>query len=115
MYKTKITQYQFKFEGSSQLWRQPHEITRPRIVYADFECINQPQPKVVFKQFPIAVGTYEISSFGSLYYSYLGTDCVNWFVYEMVTPEKMQIAAQEGGKIEEADSSRFCEPSFDCL
>ena len=28
----------------------------PIRVYADFECINQPQkdPKVVFKQFPIA-------------------------------------------------------------
>ena len=39
----------------------------PIRVYADFECINQPQkdPKVLFKQIPIAVGYYIISPFES--------------------------------------------------
>ena len=43
----------------------------PRRVYADFECINQPQkdPKVLFKQIPIAVGYYIIAPFESKYYS----------------------------------------------
>ena len=44
----------------------------PIRVYADFECINQPQkdPKVLFKQIPIAVGFYVISPFGNKYNSY---------------------------------------------
>ena len=83
-------------------------------VYADFECINQPQntaklashaggalhtevtlcnPKVLFEQIPIAVGYYLISLPGSLCvtpsgnkcYSYFGTDCVKRFVNEMLT------------------------------
>ena len=65
----------------------------PIKVYADFECINQPtdDPKVLFKQIPIAVGFYLISPFGNCYYSYFGEDCtegqheatqsaVTWFV-----------------------------------
>ena len=41
----------------------------PIRVYADFECINQPQkdPKLLFKQIPIAVGYYIISPFESKY------------------------------------------------
>ena len=41
----------------------------PIRVYADFECINQPQkdPKVFFKQIPIAVGFYVISPFRNKY------------------------------------------------
>ena len=63
----------------------------PIRVYADFECINQPtdDPKVVFKLIPIAVGFYLISPFGNEYYSYLGVDCVAWFVNEMLTLEKI--------------------------
>ena len=47
----------------------------PIRVYADFECINQPQkdPKVLFKQIPIAVGFYVISPFGNKCNSYFGT------------------------------------------
>ena len=53
----------------------------PLGVYADFECINQPtdDPKVLFKQVPIAVGFSLISPFGNEYYSYFGVDCVAWF------------------------------------
>ena len=67
----------------------------PIRVYADFECINQPtddtkgDPKVLFKQIPIAVGFYQTSPFGNEYYSYLGVDCVAWFVNEMLTLEKL--------------------------
>ena len=82
----------------------------PIRVYADFECINQPQndptsdresapidkSKILFKQSPIAVGFYLISPFGSCYYSYYGEDCtegqqsvVTWFVNEMLTLEKI--------------------------
>ena len=43
----------------------------PKRVYADFECINHPQkdPKVIFKQNPIAVGYYINSPFESMSYS----------------------------------------------
>ena len=81
----------------------------PRRVYADFECINQPQntaklcshtegalrnpdtegtlcnPKVMFKQIPIAVGFYLISPSGNKYYSYFETDCTKRFVNKMLT------------------------------
>ena len=66
------------------------KIPIPIRVYADFECINQPQndPKILFKQIPIAVGYYLISPWKNTYYSYLGIDCVNWFVEEMFKLEK---------------------------
>ena len=49
----------------------------PIRVYADFECTNQPQknPKVLFKQIPIAVGYYIISPFGNKFNSHFGVDC----------------------------------------
>ena len=63
----------------------------PIRVYADFECINQPtgDPKVLFKQIPIAVGFYIISPFGNNYSSYFGEPCVTWFVNEMLTLENI--------------------------
>ena len=63
----------------------------PIRVYADFECINQPtdDPKVLFKQIPIAVGFYIISPFGNNYSSYFGESCVTWFVNEMLTLENI--------------------------
>ena len=77
-------------------------------VYADFECINQPtntaelaatlsshDPKVIFKQIPIAVEFYLISPFGNQYCSYFGEactegqqSCVTWFVNGVLTLEK---------------------------
>ena len=61
----------------------------PIRVYADFECNNQPQnnPKVLYKQIPIAVRFYVISPFGNKYSSYFGTDCTKWFVTEMLKLE----------------------------
>ena len=74
------------------------KIPLPIRVYADFECINQPtrndpnNSKVLYKQVPIAVGFYLISSFGNQYYSYIGEgftggqqSCVTWFVNEKLT------------------------------
>ena len=63
----------------------------PIRVYADFECNNQPtdDPKVLFKQIPIAVGFYLISPFGNEYCSYFGVDCVEWFVNKMLTLENI--------------------------
>ena len=63
----------------------------PIRVYADFECINQTtqNPKMLFKQIPIAVGCYIISPFGNTYSSYFGESCVTWFVNEMLTLEKI--------------------------
>ena len=85
---TKITfswKDQLKFEDSYM------KVAVPIRVYADFECINQPQnnPKVLFKQIPIAVGYYQISPFGNNYSSYFGTDCTKWFLNEMLTLEKI--------------------------
>ena len=63
----------------------------PIRVYAGFECINQPtdDPKVFFKQIPIAVGFYITSPFGNNYSSYFGESCVTWFVNEMLTLENI--------------------------
>ena len=84
------------------------KIPLPIRVYADFECINQTQnkpntaklasnteitlcnPKVSFKQIPIAVGYYLISPLGNNYNSYFGGGSVKWFVNKMMTQEKMQ-------------------------
>ena len=100
----------------------------PIRVYADFECINQPQKdtKVLFKQIPIAVGYYIISPFESKYYSYFGTDCTGgqqsctkWFVNKKVTLEKLASKyfktnlelemSQEEVQFEQAEECWLCE------
>ena len=97
----------------------------PIRVYADFECINQPQndPNVLIKQIPIAVGYYVISPFGNYYYSYFGTDCSKWFVNRMLTLEKiaskyfktnleLQITPQEEESFQLAEDCWLCENSL---
>ena len=95
-------------------------------VYADFECINQPQkdPKVLFKQIPIAVGYYIISPFGKKYKSYFGTDCNEWFVKEMFILEQeankyfktnleLQITPQEEESFQLPEECWLCENPLD--
>ena len=97
----------------------------PIRVYADFECINQPQnnPKVLFKQIPIAVGYYQISPFGNNYSSCFGTDCTKWFVNEMLTLEKiasnyfkinleLEIIQEEEVQFQLAEECWLCEQPF---
>ena len=97
----------------------------PIRVYADFECIDQPtdDPKVLFKQIPVAVGYYLISPFGNKYYSYFGTDCTKWFVNRMLTLEKiaskyfktnleLQITPQEEESFQLAEECWLCEEPF---
>ena len=97
----------------------------PIRVYADFECINQPQnnPKVIFKQIPIAVGYYQISPFGNNYSSYFGTDCTKWFVNEMLTLDKiasnyfkinleLEINQEEEVRFQLAEECWLCEQPF---
>ena len=97
----------------------------PIRVYADFECINQPQniPNVLYKQIPIAVGYYVISPFGNYYYSYFGIDCTTWFVNRMLTLEKiannyfktnleLQITPQEEESFQLAEECWLCEQPF---
>ena len=92
----------------------------PIRVYADFECINQPtdDPKVLYKQIPIAVGFYIISPFGNNYSSYFGESCVTWFVNEMLTLEKianiyfetnipLEITSEEGEAARVASQESF--------
>ena len=80
----------------------------PIRVYADFESINQPtnraqlaatlssqDPKILFKQIPVAVGFHLISPFGNQYCSYFGEGCVTRFVNEMLTLEKIASACFE--------------------
>ena len=88
---TKIT---FSWKDHSKFEDYHMKVPVPIRVYADFECIiNQPtrnkDSRVLFKQIPIAVGFYLISPFGNQYYSYFGESCVTWFVYEMLTLEKI--------------------------
>ena len=102
------------------------KIPVPIRVYADFECINQPQkdPKVLFKQIPIAVGFYVISPFESKYYSYFGTDCTKWFVKEMLKLEQeankyfktnleLQITPEEEESFKLAEECWLCENPLD--
>ena len=97
----------------------------PIRVYADFECINQPQnnPKVLFKQIPIAVGYYQISPFGNNYSSNFGLDCKSWFVNEMLTLEKnaskyfktnleLETTPQEEESFQLAEECWLCEQLF---
>ena len=115
---TKITfswKDQLKFEDYHM------KVPVPIRVYADFECINQPQktPNVLFKQIPIAVGYYVISPFGNYYYSYFGTDCTKWFVNRMLTLEKIANnyfktnleleMSQEEVQFEQAEECWLCE------
>ena len=120
---TKITfswKNQLKFEDYYM------KVPVPIRVYADFECINQPQkdPKVLFKQIPIAVGYYVISPFGIYYYSYFGTDCTKWFVNRMLTLEKiannyfktnleLEITPQEEESFQLAEECWLCENPLD--
>ena len=98
----------------------------PIRVYADFESNNQPQkdPKVLFKQIPIAVGFYVISPFGNKYNSYFGTDCKEWFVKEMLILEQeankyfktyleLQITPQEEESFQLAEECWLCENPLD--
>ena len=120
---TKITfswKDQLKFEDYHM------KVPVPIRVYADFECINQPQntPKVLFKQIPIAVGYYVISPFGNYYYSYFGIDCTTWFVNRMLTLEKiannyfktnLELEMSQEGEVqfEQAEGSWLCENPLD--
>ena len=102
------------------------KIPLPIRVYADFECINQPQniPNVLFKQIPIAVGFYVISPFGNKYNSYFGTDCNKWFVKEMLKLEQeankyiktnleLQITPEEEESFQQSTICWLCENSLD--
>ena len=125
---------QLKFEDYYMKVRVPIR------VYADFECINQPQkdPKVFFKQIPFAVGYYLISTFESKSYSYFGTDCtggqqsctgrqqscIKWFVNKMLTLEKIaskyfktnleleMSQEEEEVQFEQAEECWLCEQPF---
>ena len=98
----------------------------PIRVYADFECINQPtdDPKVLFKQIPIAIGFYIISPFGNNYSSYFGESCVTWFVNEMLTLENiasnyfetnlpLEITPEEHQSFQQSKVCWLCERKLD--
>ena len=97
----------------------------PIRVYADFECINQPtdDPKILFKQIPIAVGFYVISPFGNKYSSHFGTDCNEWYVKEMLKLEQeankyfktnleLQITPEEEESFKLTEECWLCEEPF---
>ena len=120
---TKIT---FSWKDQLKFEHYHMKIPVPIRVYADFECINQPQntPNVLFKQIPIAVGYYVISPVGNYYYSYFGTDCTKWFVNRMLTLEKiannyfktnleLQITPQEEESFQLAEECWLCENPLD--
>ena len=87
--KQKPTNFTFSYKNHLKFEDYHMRVSVPVRVYADFECINQPQndPNVLSKQIPIAVGINLITPSGNKYYSYFGTDCVKWFVKEMLTLE----------------------------
>ena len=74
------------------------KIPIPIKIYADFECINNrinnqisDKSQILFEQKPIAVGYYFIFNQYSEYFSYFGTDCVEWFTNRMFEIEKFAI------------------------
>ena len=108
------------------------KIPLPIRVYADFECINQPQndPKVLFKQIPIAIGFYlslpsgnKNSKTGSACYSHFGTVFVEWFVNEnlklehrvsdyLKTNKPLELSPEEEEQFEQTTSCWLCEEPF---
>ena len=87
--KQQPTKISFSYKDHLKFEDHHMKIPLPIRVYADFECIIQPQNilNVLFKQIPIAVGFYVISPFGNKYSSYFGKDCTKWFVKEMLKLE----------------------------
>ena len=74
MSKTKTNYNHIQLEHPLKFEDYQMNVPVPIGVYADFECIIQPtqnpqnpqnDPKVLFKQIPIAVGFYLISPFGN--------------------------------------------------
>ena len=101
------------------------KVSIPIRVYADFECINQTtqNPKVLYKQIPIAVGFYIISPFGNNYSSYFGESCVTWIVNEMLTLEniasnyfetnlELQITPEEHQSFQQSKVCWLCEQAL---
>ena len=124
--KQQPTKISFSYKDHLKFEDHHMKIPLPIRVYADFECINQPQntPNVLFKQIPIAVGYYVISPFGNYYYSYFGTDCTKWFVNKMITSEKiannyfktnleLQITPEEEESFKLAEECWLCENPLD--
>ena len=120
--KQKSTKITFSWKDQLKFEDYHMKVPVPIRVYADFECINQPQntPNVLFKQIPIAVGYYVISPFGNYYYSYFETDCTKWFVNRMLTLEKiaskyfktsleLEMSQEEEVQFEKAEECWLCE------
>ena len=111
----------------------------PIRVYADFECINQPEnnpnsemcnPNVLFKQIPIARVFYVITPSGNKYYSYFDEgctggqqSCVEWFVDEMLTLQReankyfetnkpLEMSPEEQEQFEQSTICWICENPF---
>ena len=125
----KLTNITFSCKDQLKFEDYHMKVPVPIRVYADFECINQPEkipntPKVLFKQIPIAVGYYLIPPFGNYYYSYFGEDCTKWFVNEMFNLEKIAsnyfktnlelgITPQEEESFKLAEECWLCEEPFE--
>ena len=97
--KQQPTKISFSYKDHLKFEDYHMKVPVPIRVDADFECINHPtqNPKVLFKQNPIAVGFYVISPFGNKYKSYFGIKCTRgkqyctkWFVKEKLKLEKKQ-------------------------
>ena len=124
--KQQPTKISFIYKDHLKFEDHHMKIPLPIRVYADFECINQPQniPNVLFKQIPIAVGFYVVSPFGNMYSSYFGTDCTKWFVKEMLKLEleankyfktnlELQITPEEEESFQQSTICWLCESSLD--
>ena len=124
--KQQPTKISFSYKDHLKFEDHHMKIPLPIRVYADFECINQPQniPNVLFEQIPIAVGFYVISPFGNKYSSYFGTDCTKWFVKEMLKLEleankyfktnlELQITPEEEESFQQSTICWLCENSLD--
>ena len=115
------------------------KVNVPIIVYADFECINQTQnttnlasldPKVLYKQIPIAVGFYLITPSGNIFCSYFDEgctggqqSCVEVFVDEMLTLQReankyfktnkpLEMSPEEEEQFEQSTICWLCEEPF---
>ena len=82
--KQKPTNITFSWKDQLKFEDYHKKVNGPIIVYADFECINQPtnNPNVFIKQTPIAVGFYLLSQPGSLCVTPSGKLLSTWLFME---------------------------------
>ena len=73
--KQKPTNISYSWEDHLTFEENRLKIPLPIGMNAGFQCITQPQPKVLKKEFPFDVGCDILSRIGNHFHSFFGTEC----------------------------------------